>query len=160
MPDMLVKLYDLPDAAPALEACAAQGVQIRRAMTPDKAAVTAWAAQNLGPGAGGEADVCFARFPVSCFLATRGRQIVGFACYNATAPDFFGPTAVAESERGSGVGKALLLRSLQALRDEGYAYAIIGGVGPAEFYAKCTGAVLIEGSSPGIYRDYLGGMND
>ena len=37
MPDMLVKLYDLPDAAPALEACAAQGPQIRRAMTPDKA---------------------------------------------------------------------------------------------------------------------------
>ena len=26
----------------------------------------------------------------------------------------------------------------------GYAYAIIGGVGPAEFYARCVGAVPIE----------------
>jgi len=50
----------------------------------------------------------------------------------------------------------LLLRSLRAMRDEGYVYAIIGGVGPAEFYEKCVGATLIEGSTPGIYRDLLG----
>ena len=37
------------------------------------------------------------------------------------------------------------------MRDDGYAYAIIGGVGPAEYYAKTVGATLIEGSSPGIY---------
>ncbi len=69
---------------------------------------------------------------------------------------FFGPTRVLDSERGKGIGKALLLRSLRAMRDEGYVYAIIGGVGPAEFYEKCVGATLIEGSTPGIYRDLLG----
>jgi len=37
----------------------------------------------------------------------------------------------------------------------GYGYAIIGGVGPADFYTKVAGAVEIEGSSPGIYRDRL-----
>ncbi|MCK7506256.1 MAG: hypothetical protein MZV70_20760 [Desulfobacterales bacterium] len=38
------------------------------------------------------------------------------------------------------------------MRDDGYAYAIIGGVGPAAYYAKTVGATLIEGSSPGHLR--------
>jgi len=37
------------------------------------------------------------------------------------------------------------------MRDDGYAYAIIGGVGPAEYYSKTVGATVIAGSSPGIY---------
>ena len=37
----------------------------------------------------------------------------------------------------------------------GYAYGIIGGVGPAEFYAKTVGATLIPDSTPGIYTDML-----
>jgi hypothetical protein len=37
------------------------------------------------------------------------------------------------------------------MRDDVYAYAIIGGVGPEAYYAKTVGATLIEGSSPGIY---------
>lgn len=49
---------------------------------------------------------------------------------------FFGPTKVLESYQGKGIGKALLLRSLHALKDEGYIYAIIGGIGPARFYEK------------------------
>jgi len=44
---------------------------------------------------------------------------------------------------------ALLLSCLHAMRDNGYAYAIIAGVGPAEYYSKTVGATLIEGSSPG-----------
>jgi predicted N-acetyltransferase YhbS len=54
-----------------------------------------------------------------------------------------------------GLGKALLFKSLEALRDLGYAYAIIGGVGPKEFYAKACGAIEIPGSDPGIYTDLL-----
>ena len=38
----------------------------------------------------------------------------------------------------------------------GYAYAIIGGVGPTEFYNKTVGATVIEESTPGVYRDWLG----
>ena len=32
---------------------------------------------------------------------------------------------------------------------------IIGGVGPAEFYAKIVGATIIEDSTPGMYRGLL-----
>ncbi|HMO55107.1 MAG TPA: hypothetical protein PJ994_11425, partial [Tepidiformaceae bacterium] len=72
-----------------------------------------------------------------------------------TRPDYFGPTGVAESQRGSGIGKVLLLQCLESLAAQGYAYAIIGGVGPAEFYEKTVGATLIPGSEPGIYRNMV-----
>ena len=44
-----------------------------------------------------------------------------------------------DSEQGKGIGKALLLRCLHALRAEGYAYAIIGGVGAGGLLRKVRG---------------------
>jgi hypothetical protein len=38
------------------------------------------------------------------------------------------------------------------MREMGYGYAIIGGVGPAEFYEKVCGATVISGSEVGVYR--------
>jgi hypothetical protein len=103
-----------------------------------------------------ESGVAFGRSPVSCFIATAEGGLAGFACHECTCRDFFGPMGVAEPRRGAGIGRALFLSSLHAMASMGYAYAIIGGVGPAEFYAKTAGAVAIEGSTPGIYRDPLG----
>ena len=157
MQDMLVRLYDLPDASPLLRRLEEEGIFIRRAMAPDKFRILPWVQEHSSLSAAGECDVCFSNSPISLLLATRGRDIIGYACYNATCRDFFGPTRVLDEYQGRGVGKALLLCALKALRDEGYAYAIIGGVGPAAFYEKAVGAVLIKGSTPGIYRDFLGG---
>ena len=99
MPDMLVKLYDLPEDAQT--ACPRdESVQIRRAMAPDKFRVVEWVKEHSGLSAAGECDVCFARPAVSCFIATRGKKILGYACYDATAPDFFGPTRVLDEEQG------------------------------------------------------------
>ena len=80
---------------------------------------------------------------------------MGFACHDATCPNFFGPTGVAANERTHGIGKALLFNCLDAMKSQGYGYAIIGGVGPAEFYTKAVGAIPIEGSEPGVYRGLL-----
>lgn len=157
MPDMLVKLYELPEDA-ALAAPRDKSVRIARAMAPDKLRVVEWVRTHSGVSAAGECDVCFARTPISCFIALRGAEILGYACYDATAPDFFGPTRVLDEEQGGGIGRALLLRSLAAMRDEGYGYAIIGGVGPQEFYKKCVNAALIPDSDPGIYRDFIPGI--
>ena len=41
------------------------------------------------------------------------------------------------------------------MRDEGYSYAVIGGVGPREFYERACGAFEIPGSDPGIFADLL-----
>ena len=155
MPDMLVALYNLPDARPCTQALAERGIAIRRAFPSNKRAVVDWVLERSGPGGASECEVAFSHTPVSCFLATQGSEIVGYACYNTTAPDFFGPTRVADSHQGQGIGKALLLHSLYALRACGYGYAIIGGIGPQAFYEKTVGAILIPDSTPGIYKDTM-----
>ena len=155
MPDMLVKLYDLPLLEPVLDAVARHGCVVRRALNLDRLPTLNWIRAAF-PSWAAEVEVAFARLPVTCFIAQREQTIVGFACYDATCPNFFGPTAVAEDQRGRGIGRALLLAALHAQKAQGYAYSIIGGVGPAAYYAKAVGAVVIEGSSPGIYA----GRND
>jgi GNAT superfamily N-acetyltransferase len=155
MPDMLVKLYTLPDVEEVLAQQRKAGVEIRRALAPEKHLVVDWVKHTFQAYWGSECEVAFTRQPVSCFIALENNQLLGFGCYEATCKNFFGPTGVNEHARGKGVGKALLLACLQAMRAEGYAYAIIGGVGPAEFYTKIAGAVLIEGSTPGIFGGML-----
>ncbi len=44
---------------------------------------------------------------------------------------------------------------MEGLAELGYAYGIIGGAGPTEFYSKILGATEIQGSSPGIYTAML-----
>ncbi len=158
MPDMLVHLLKLPEENALFMELEEKNIQIRRALAPDKFRIVPWVREHSGLSAAGECDVCFSRVPVSCFIATEGARIIGYACYNATAPDFFGPTRVLDECQGKGVGRALLLRALRAMRDEGYVYAVVGGVGPQAFYQKTVGATLIEDSSPGLYRDFLGAL--
>lgn len=157
MIDMLVRLYDLPDWRELKEKVEGQGIILRRPGAYEKHLVADWAGEHFSPKWKSEVEVAFARQPVTCFIATREKEIVGFACYDTTCKAFFGPTGVAESARGTGIGKALLYLALEGLRDQGYAYGFIGGVGPKEFYAKACGAVEVEGSDPGIYRDILPG---
>lgn len=154
MPDMLVKLYDLPKA-PSMEKLDAEGISIRRAMAPDKHIVVDWVRCTFGDGWASECDVSFSIKPIGCFVAVKDGEVIGFACHDATNLDFFGPTGVLESMRGRGIGAQLLFACLESMRDRGYAYAIIGGAGPADFYAKAAGAIPIEGSVPGIYRDRI-----
>ena len=116
--------------------------------------------KNFEPGWADEISVGYANKPVSVYIAIRDGLVVGFGAYECTHRSFFGPTGVAESERGQGVGKALLLACLWGLREMGYAYAIIGGAGPTEFYERAVGATVIPDSVPGIYADPLKRSND
>ena len=153
--DMLVKLYELPDSQAAYQRLQQAGITLRRALAPEKHIVTSWVRQNFSEAWASEVDVAFSRQPISCFIATQQRNVVGFACYDATCPNFFGPTGVAPNARQNGIGAALLFACLEAMKQQGFGYAIIGGVGPAAFYSKTVGAVAIEGSEPGIYRGLL-----
>lgn len=155
MPDMLVKLYELPPLAPAMAELEQAGVVLRRALAPEKHHVIQWVREHFNEAWVSECEVAFTRQPVSCLIAIREGQLLGFACHEATARNFFGPTGVSEQSRGLGVGKGLLLASMHAMRELGYGYAIIGGVGPKEFYAKQVGAVEIADSTPGIYQGIL-----
>jgi predicted N-acetyltransferase YhbS len=65
------------------------------------------------------------------------------------------PTGVDENERGKGIGDALLITTLRALREAGYAYGIIGDPGPVDFYRKRLDVLEIPRSEPGIYAGML-----
>jgi GNAT superfamily N-acetyltransferase len=153
--DMLVKLYELPDSQPAYQRVQQAGITLRRALAPEKHIVISWVRQNFSEAWASEVDVAFSRQPISCFIATQQRNVVGFACHDATCPNFFGPTGVEPNARQNGIGAALLFACLEAMKQQGFGYAIIGGVGPAAFYSKTVGAIPIEGSEPGVYRGLL-----
>ena len=157
MPDMLVKLYDLPDTSALYKKLADQGIKIIRPMTPNKTKVVEWVREHFRDGWADEISAAFTHFPVSCFIAydENEKKILGFAGYDCTYKDFFGPTGVDETQRGKGIGGALFLRCMEAMRDEGYGYAIIGSAGPVDFYNKMSGAIVIEDSSPGIYKELI-----
>jgi ribosomal protein S18 acetylase RimI-like enzyme len=153
--DMLVKLYALPDSRDAYERLRKADITMRRALAPEKHKVVAWVRNAFSEAWASEVEVAFSRQPVSCFIAVQQKNILGFACHDATSPNYFGPTGTDPNARKNGIGTALLLACLEAMKQQGYGYAIIGGVGPAEFYQKVVGAIPIEGSQPGVYRGLL-----
>jgi GNAT superfamily N-acetyltransferase len=154
--DRLVRLYDLPALEPFRKDARLRGVVVRRARAYEQIEIVEWVRENFSIEWASECNVCFSRIPLSCFIATREGRIIGFACYEATFRNFFGPIGVDEQSRGANIGALLLLSCLRAMWDEGYAYAIIGGPREAApFYRRIANAVDIEGSTPGIYIDRL-----
>ncbi len=162
MADMLVKLYNVSPDPALIARLEQQQISIKRVLAPDTRRVIRFIetnAESHWPQESkdswmAECAASLTNHPPTCFLAVQQRAIIGFACYNATAKGYFGPTGVLREAQGKGVGKALLLASLLAMWDEGYGYAIIGWPARSamEFYVKTVQAQVIEDSSPGIYR--------
>lgn len=155
MPDLLVNLLRLPALESVRAAIAEANIVVRRAQPFEITTVRSFVEREFSCSWADEISVGFSNKPVSVFIATAERQIIGFAAYECTRRCFFGPTGVVENMRGRGVGKALLLECLFALSEMGYVYGIIGRAGPIEFYQKFIGAVVIPDSDPGIYSDLL-----
>ena len=155
MPDMLVNLLKLPPLDPTLVEMQRAGIVVRRAQPFESTILRSFIQKNFSVAWADEASVGFSHQPVSVFIATSDQTIAGFAAFECTRKSFFGPTGVLESQRGRGIGKALLLASLWGLHELGYVYGIIGQAGPADFYQKIVGAVVIPDSDPGIYTDML-----
>lgn len=154
MADMLVKLYNVPDSRDLEKRLLEEGIRIKKALAPDRSKIVEFSRTCAKDDYSDEVSAAFSNNPITCYIATRDKKIIGFACYEATAKDFFGPMAVSETERKRGIGKALLLKSLESMQELGYAYAIIGWptTSAIDFYRKCVDAVMIEERSSGVYR--------
>ncbi|HYW74977.1 MAG TPA: GNAT family N-acetyltransferase [Pyrinomonadaceae bacterium] len=155
MPDLIVNLLKLPPIESAVASLSGPGITVRRAQPFELTAVRNFIKENFSVPWADETSVGFMHQPVTVFIATREQRVIGFAAYECTRKAFFGPTGVAEDERGRGIGKALLIAALWGLRELGYVYGIIGGAGPVEFYHDAVGAIPIPDSEPGIYTDLL-----
>ncbi len=147
MHDMLVPLLSLPDSSGYYGKARDQGIIIRRGQTMEMAAVRDMVAGEW-PYWVDEVTAAFSLPPARVYVATDDDVLVGFAAYDVDYRGLFGPTGVLPSHSRKGIGAALLLRTLEAMREAGYLYAIIGAVGPAEFYARVCGAVSLPGEWP------------
>lgn len=154
MADMLVKLYSIPSSYDIEKKLLEEGIRIKKALAPDRRKIIAFSRICAKEDYSDEVEAAFGNNPITCYIATREKKIIGFACYEATAKNFFGPMAVSENERKKGVGKALLLKSLESLLELGYAYAIIGWPAKSsiDFYQKCVDAIWIDDKSSGVYK--------
>jgi GNAT superfamily N-acetyltransferase len=152
--DLLVRLYDLPVFEAEAKVCAA-GIVVRRALPPERLFVLDWIQARFNPHWESEAALSLSQMPTTIFIAVRDSELLGFACYDTSAKGFFGPTGVDEAARGQGIGEALLITTLKAMREAGYAYAVIGDPGPVEFYKKRLDALYIPKSEPGHYAGML-----
>lgn len=154
MTDLLVNLYSrrLDELAARVAGVAAT---IRVALPPELHIVAGWIKANFSDYWVSEATVAMAHQPPGCLVAVVDGELVGFACYDATARGFFGPTGVAESARGKKIGLALFYHTLTAMKAHGYAYAVIGSAGPVDFYVNAVGALPIPADREDIYQGLL-----
>ena len=170
MTDMLVKLYALPEVIPLLNTLNQKGIEIRRPYPSEKYILAAWARHYFEESWAVGCEVALENKPVSCYIAVEKSKahvpsdnpydlpdevLLGFACYDVASKGMFGAMGVKEDYQRRGIGTALLLACLHAMKEEGYAYAVIGWVASVDFYAHAAGATVIPDSEPGIFRGKL-----
>ena len=144
--DMLIRLYDLPAAQ------AVPDIVVRRAMAFEASQICDWVSRTFrSQGWVDETRTALAHTPANCFVAMSDGALCGFCCYDTTCLGFVGPVGIAADRRGQGIGQAVLLTALNAMRSAGYGYAVAGMVGAPEFFAQTARATPIDGSDPGVY---------
>src|SRR5919202_730244 len=122
MPDMLVHLLNLPSLEDVLLETGREGVVVRRAQAFETTRIRSFVEEHFQTSWADEIAVGYSNKPVSVFIATREGRVIGFAAYECTRRAFFGPMGVEESERGRGIGRALLVACMHGLLEMGYVY--------------------------------------
>ncbi len=89
-----------------------------------------------------EAGMALDQAPPAMFLAWQGDSVVAFAGYdsNNQGTGWFGPMGTDPSMQGRGLGRVLLYRCLQDMKEKGYHPVIIPWVAPVCFYAHHAAA--------------------
>lgn len=152
MSDLLVKLYNVEDCPEVEAALKAEGIHIVKALSPDKHKVISFV-KTFSEGWGSECEAAFANNPHTIYIAVKDKKVIGFAAYEATARGFFGPTGVDPEYRRKGIGRVLMVKCFNSMKEMGYGYAIIGWAAKSalKFYQEYAGAQIIEDSFPGVY---------
>jgi mycothiol synthase len=93
-----------------------------------------------------EASHAFENDPATLFYVEADGEVAGFAAHDANnrGLGFFGPTGIAKTHRGRGLGGQLLHASLADLHRLGYDRAIIAWTDAIDFYRKACGATVAD----------------
>lgn len=152
--DLRIERFGAPAQAEALRALDAAGISVERG-SPGDDAFLAWIDEEFGGAWSSEA------FAGRNLIARSGSAAAGFATYGARVIPYawlrgvavrpgvgiFGPFGVAPAFRGSALGPNLLVATLTALREAGYARALIPAVGDEKlvrYYSRHCGAQVVE----------------
>ncbi len=160
MADLICRLYDRDFSTSEAEIrLAEEGITFKRAHPVDKERILAFVKETFSDGWKNECEHSFSQPYPTCYIAVKEKQVIGFACFEATGRDFFGPIGVAPAFRRMRVGDTLTRLCLNSMREMGYAYAIIGwaSTGARAFYTEGFGAVELPDSGPehSIYRNLI-----
>ena len=147
MSDLLVPLYRLPDKF------IRSGFTVRKPMAFESVTIQKWIADTFSSSWASEVLPALSRTPSTMVIAVEEStgKLAGFCVWDCTALGFLGPVGVAEDFRGRGLGRTVTLEVLYSMREQGYAYAVVGAAGPVGFFTTICGASVIPGSTPGIY---------
>lgn len=157
MSDLLVKLYSVEDCPELIGSLEDEGIHIMRVLSPDKYKVIQFIRENFTEGWCSETEAGFTNTPISVFVASKDKKVIGFAAYDATARGYFGPVGVSPDFRKKGICQALTVKCMLDMKNVGYGYAIIGWTGgyAKHLYERYVGAVEIPDSHPGVYSRYI-----
>lgn len=139
--DLIVNLYDN-----VLEYKPVEGVQIERIFPTNFDLLDDFIGKHFTKGWQQEVKAGLYQSNPSVFVAIKEYKIIGFAGYDCTAKGYFGPTGINPEFQKQGIGTALLMKTLKAMKDAGYGYAIIGGAGDRllKFYSKQLKLIKFE----------------
>lgn len=118
------------------------GVEVRRATTEDDARLRAFFDTEFGDSWLLESRQAVDNESPALHLALRDGRIVAFSAHSTQNREwgFFGPMGTLPETRGLGIGRVLLLRCLNDLREGGHKSAVIPWVGPIAFYSHHANA--------------------
>ena len=152
MKDLFVNLYEKDYLNEIKLKLKNEEVKIKRLLSPNSDNLIDFVTSHFNSQWASEVKAGAYKENPTCFIATHENEIVGFACYDATAKGYFGPTGVNKNYRGQNIGQLLLLTTLNSMKEAGYGYAVIGSVGKdvVPFYSKYLN-VIESNSKPNIY---------
>lgn len=118
------------------------GIAVRRAGPEDESLLDAFFARHFGADWLMETSLAMNNDPPGLHLALAENRVIAFSGHSSQNREFgfFGPMGTAPEARGKGIGRVLLRRCLNDLRDAGHKTSVIPWVGPISFYARHCGA--------------------
>jgi len=130
------------DTVPDERRLAAENIEIRRARPDDDPLLDAFFAEHFGEDWRFEVSLAMGNDPPTLHLALREGRIIAFSAHSTQNREwgFFGPMGTAPAARGQGLGRVLLRRCLNDMRDAGHRTSVIPWVGPIAFYHRWCGA--------------------
>lgn len=131
-------------------------IQIKRILTPNADQLVSFVKENFNATWASEVKSGLYKSDPTCFIATLDAKIIGFACFDATARGYFGPTGINSSYRGLNIGQALYIETLKLMKSYGYGYAVVGATTDelSNFYGKYLDLVKLDNEKT-IYNRLL-----